>query len=129
MHPDGSGVARGEGFESDIVLHGFVILSDAVESRIQKPQTACGLTGQRQKLLPLGKQAALQRIPVLIAAEQLADCGQAESHVLESRDPPGREELVLAVIAVAGVGVGFDGMEQADFVVMAQHTDTDSGQL
>ena len=71
----------------------------------------------------------LQDVLILMAVKDLADGGQAEAHVLEGRDPSGDGKLGLPVIAVAGIGVDPHGTEQADLIIVAQHTDTDSGQF
>ena len=58
-----------------------------------------------------------------------AHVGEGKAHVPQGRDPADLRQLILAVIAVIRFRINIRRVQQANLVVVAQHTDTDSGQF
>ena len=124
----GGGVALRQGADGDIVVHAL-FLSQASPGAVQEPE----LMADR---LPLGFQFPLalgetriQSFGVAVDRQQGPDFRQGEAHVPQGRDAADHGQLGLAVVAVVGEAVGLGGLQQSDGVVVAQHPDTDPGQL
>ena len=125
-HPHTGGVTLGNGFDVDVVGHVF-FLSQPLSGCVQKPHPMGRNVCQRAKRFFAGLQIAVQPFPVVIDQQNLPDVRQTEAHFLQGVDPVNSWQLFLAVITVAGEVVHFFGGQQADFIIVAQHADTDSG--
>ena len=68
-------------------------------------------------------EGALRTLAALIVR------AQAEAERAQRGDASGGDELPLAVVAVAGHGIDFRRGEQPHLIIVAQHTNADSGQF
>ena len=127
-HAHARGVALGQGLDGHIVVH-ICFLSQPLTGCVQKPQFLRRVGGERLQPGALRGQARIERRAVVINAQELARLAQTEAERAQRGDASGGDELPLAVIAVAGHGIDFRRGEQPHLIIVAQHTNADSGQF
>lgn len=127
-HAHARGIARGQSLDGHIVVH-VCFLSQPLTGCVQKPQFLRRVGGKCLQPGALRGQARIERRAVVIQAQQLARVAQAEAERAQRGDASGGDELPLAVVAVAGHGIDFRRGEQPHLIIVAQHTNADSGQF
>ena len=127
-HAHGGGIALRNGLDGDVIAHGF-FLPQPLAGCIQKRQLARRILGKGVQLGFARTQISVQPLPVLVDFQNTHDIRQREAHILQRRDAADDGQLILAVIAVIGEAVNLGGFEQADLIIVAQHSDADPGQF
>ena len=113
-HAHACGVTLGQGPDGHIVVH-VCFLSQPLTGCVQKPQFLRRVGGERLQPGALRGQAHIERRAVVVQAQR--------------GDASGGDELPLAVVAVAGHGIDLRRGEQPHLIIVAQHTNADSGQF
>ena len=116
-------------FQGYIIFHGFVILSHPFHRCFQKPHTICRLPLQLDQFCLLVQQMLHQLRIVIRTQQHFPNVGQTKAHILQGSNPIGNRKLILTVIPIAGKRVNLCRLQQTDLIIMAQHTNADSGQL
>ena len=75
----------------------------------------------------LQPQVALQHFLFSAMLQYFSNGRQPEPHILQGIDFPGNGELTFMIVPVTGIGIDFHGVQQSQLVIVAQHSDTDSG--
>ena len=125
-HMHGSRVPLRNRPDCHIITH-IILLSQPFPGCIQEHHPVLRFPGLvRQFLLP-GGQESIQLVFVVIYPKDPHNIGQGESHVLQCRNPAHDDQLVFPVIPVSGEGINLCRFQQADIIIVPEHSDAYPG--